>query len=264
MRVPRVARRLTARLSLTQKVALLSLVPTVALGVVLTQVLQSQIRSRTLADAAQSAELVAHIGIQPRLTPKAMRAGLSARGIRELDQALSGRTSTLSLARIKIWNDRHKIIYSDYGSVIGRTLPPSDELLAALAGRPPGAKVVTPEPRGELSSEFGLGELVEVYVPLRFAPSGPPEGAFEIYLRYHPIAAAVARDQRMVIAVVVIGLALLWALLYRIVARASQRLREQAHQNYRLARFDQLTGLPNRTLFHERVASCARDTADHP
>src|SRR5438270_11122726 len=90
MRVPRVARRLTARLSLTQKVALLSLVPTVALGVVLTQVLQSQIRSRTLADAAQSAELVAHIGIQPRLTPKAMRAGLSARGIRELDQALSG------------------------------------------------------------------------------------------------------------------------------------------------------------------------------
>jgi diguanylate cyclase (GGDEF)-like protein len=264
MRVPRIARRLSARLSLTQKVALLSLVPIVALGVVLAQVLRSQIQSRTLTDAAQSAELVAHIGIQPRLTPLTMRAGLSARGVRELDQALSGRASALNLARIKIWNRYYKVIYSDDHSVIGRTLPPSDELVAALAGRPPGAKVITAGANTEQSSEVGLGQLVEVYVPLRFARSGPPAGAFEIYLRYHPIAAAVASDERTVIAVIVVGLALLWALLYRIVVRASSRLREQAEQNYKLARFDPLTGLPNRTLFHERVASCAREAVEHP
>ena len=55
--------------------------------------------------------------------------------------------------------------------------------------------------------------------------------------------------------VVAIGLALLWAILFRIVAQASRRLRRQSRENYLLARYDQLTGLPNRTLFRERVAA---------
>jgi hypothetical protein len=73
-------RKLAGRLSLTQQVALLSLVPVVALGFVLARVLQSQIVARTLADASQSAELIAHIGVQPRLSQRALREGLSTHG----------------------------------------------------------------------------------------------------------------------------------------------------------------------------------------
>ena len=113
---------------------------------------------------------------------------------------------------------------------------------------------MTPRPHTETASEVGLGQLVEVYVPLRFASSGPPEGAFEIYLSYRPIAAAIAGDKRTIALLVAIGLALLWAILFRIVARASRRLRNQARENDRLARYDQLTGLANRTLFIEGVA----------
>ncbi len=47
-------------------------------------------------------------------------------------------------------------------------------------------------------------------------------------------------------------------MLYRIVARASLRLRRQAAENYRLARRDQLTGLPNRISFGEEVARAVR------
>ena len=57
----------------------------------------------------------------------------------------------------------------------------------------------------------------------------------------------------MIVLVVAIGLALLWAMLFRIVAQASRRLRRQSLENDRLARYDPLTGLPNRTLFRERV-----------
>jgi diguanylate cyclase (GGDEF)-like protein len=57
----------------------------------------------------------------------------------------------------------------------------------------------------------------------------------------------------MIALLVAIGLTLLWLVLYRIVARASRRLRQQARDNYRLARYDQLTSLPNRTLFTERL-----------
>jgi diguanylate cyclase (GGDEF)-like protein len=244
---------LLGRLGLTRQVALLSLVPMVVLGFILARVLQAQIVSRTLADATESARIIAHIGIQPHLSAQDLRTGLTPAGVSALDEQLSARSATEDLARIKIWNSHYRVIYSDDHSLIGRTLTPSDDLLNALAGRPDDAEVVTPRLHTETASEVGLGQLVEVYVPLRFAGSGPPEGAFEIYLSYRPIAAAIAHDERTIALLVAIGLALLWLVLYRIVANASRRLRRQAVENHRLARYDGLTGLPNRTLFVERM-----------
>ncbi len=243
-----------ARLSLTTQVALLSLIPIVALGFVLARVLQTQIVQRTLADADQSAQLVARLGVQPWLTPRDLHEGLSARSIHTLDEQLRTR-SVSDLARIKIWSAAGRIVYSDDHPLIGRRLgADDDDLQDALAGHPNPAELVTPAPHTETASEVGLGRLVEVYVPLRFSHTGRPAGAFEIYLSYGPIAATVGHDERTIALVVFFGLALLWAILYRIVASASGRLRRQAQENDRLARYDPLTGLPNRTLFRERVA----------
>jgi diguanylate cyclase (GGDEF)-like protein len=242
----------------------MSLVPIVALGILLARVLQAQIVSRALDDADQSAQLIARIGIQPRLTPHDLRYGLSAEGVRSLDDQLRARSVTQDLARIKIWNNKDQVIYSDDHTLIGRTLTPSDDLLNALAGRPNDAEVVSPSPHTETASEVGLGQLVEVYVPLRFAASGPPAGVFEIYLSYRPIAVALTRNKRMIVALIAIGLALLWSILYRIVARASRRLRQQADENDHLARYDPLTGLPNRTLFIEGIEDAVRRSKDRP
>jgi diguanylate cyclase (GGDEF)-like protein len=252
---------ISRRLSLTRQVALLSLLPMFVLGFVLARVLQAQIVSRTLADASESARIIAHLGIEPHLSAQDLRTGLSPAGIRALDQQLSARSVTQDLARIKIWNSKYKVIYSDDHSLIGRTLPPSDDLRDALAGKPDDADVVTPRLHTETASEVGLGQLVEVYVPLRFAASGPPEGAFEIYLSYKPIAAAITRDKRTIALLVAIGLALLWLTLYRIVSQASRKLRLQSRENYQLAHYDPLTGLPNRTLFIEDAQTACREAS---
>jgi diguanylate cyclase (GGDEF)-like protein len=250
--------------SLTGRVALLSLVPIVALGLVLALVLRGRIVSRTLADAGESAQLVAHLGIQPRLTPRELRLGLSAPEVRALDEQLRERSVRRDLARIKIWSSGGRIVYSDDHALIGRSPGESDDLRDALAGAPHPAEVVTPSPHAETASEVGLGRLVEVYVPLRFNASGRPAGAFEIYLSYRPIGAAIASDERTIALLVFLGLALLWAVLFRIVAAASRRLRRQALENDRLARYDQLTGLPNRTRFRERLAeTLGADGAAH-
>ena len=116
--------------------ALLTLLPIIALGYALTRVLEAQIVSRTLADASESAGLIARIGVQPNLTPQGLRNGLSAGEIQALDQQLSDRSVTRDLARIKIWNSRHEVVYSDDHTLIGRTLTPSDDLLHALYGPP--------------------------------------------------------------------------------------------------------------------------------
>ncbi len=250
--------RRRARLSLTGQVALLSLVPILALGFVLARVLQVQIVQRTLADAGQSAQLVARMGVQPWLTPRDLHDGLNAQSIHALDAQLQTR-SVSNLARIKIWSAAGRIVYSDDHTLIGHTLGgDDDDLHDALAGKPHPAQLVTPTLHTETAGEVGLGRLVEVYVPLRFTPSGPPAGAFEIYLSYAPIAASISGDEHMIALLVFLGLALLWGILYRIVASASKRLRRQAQENDRLARYDQLTGLPNRTLFRERLVQALR------
>jgi diguanylate cyclase (GGDEF)-like protein len=256
-------RRGHARLSLTGQVALWSLVPVIVLGFVLARVLQTQIEQRTLADADQSAQLVARLGVQPWLTPRDLHEGLTAQSIHALDVQLRTR-SVSDLARIKIWSAAGRIVYSDDHALIGRSLgADDDDLHDALAGHPDPAEVVTPALHTETASEAGLGRLVEVYVPLRFVRSGPPAGAFEIYLSYGPIAATVSHDERTIALVVFLGLALLWAVLYRIVASASRRLRRQARENDRLARYDPLTGLPNRTLFRERAAAAIGPAHTH-
>jgi diguanylate cyclase (GGDEF)-like protein len=259
MRLPAHLGSRVARLGLTRQVALLSLLPIVALGFILARVLQAQITDRALADASQSARLITRVGIQPKLTPATLRSGLSPATVQALDARLNAPTVARDLARIKIWNAADTIVYSGDHQLIGHALQPSDDLERALAGRPGAATLVTPSTGNETASEVGLGKLVEVYVPLRFTTTGRPAGAFEIYLSYRPIAAAVAREKRTIVLLVAIGLALLWAILYRIVARASRRLRRQARENDRLARYDQLTGLPNRTLFIERVSAAVAE-----
>jgi diguanylate cyclase (GGDEF)-like protein len=253
MRPFRRARSAIGRLSLTRQVALLSLLPMVALGLILASVLQAQVVDRALSDATQSARIIARVGVQPRLNPQNLRDGLAPEEIATLDRVLGDPEVGRDLARIKVWNDWHTIVYSEDHSLIGKHLEPSDDLEAALRGHPESAQLIEPSEDSETASEVGLGKLIEVYVPLQFRSDSAPSGAFEIYLSYKPLAAAVNRDKRMIALLLAIGLALLWAVLYRIVARASRRLRHQAAENYALARHDRLTGLPNRTLFGEEV-----------
>jgi diguanylate cyclase (GGDEF)-like protein len=252
------ARTTVGRLSLTRQVALLSLLPMIALGLILARVLQTQLVARSLSDATRSARIIARVGVQPELNPNNLARGLSKREIATLDQIVSQPAVGQELARIKVWNAHDTVVYSEDHSLIGRHLAPSDDLEAALSGHPLGAQLIDPSRNSETASEVGLGELVEVYVPLRFKTSGAPAGVFEIYLSYRPVAAAVGGDKRMIALLLAVGLALLWAVLYRIVGRASQRLRRQAAENYELARHDALTGLPNRTRFNEEVARVVR------
>jgi diguanylate cyclase (GGDEF)-like protein len=97
------------------------------------------------------------------------------------------------------------------------------------------------------------GSLLEVYVPIRYPGMAEPAGVFELYLPYAPVRDTIRTDTLRAVGLLAAGLVVLWAGLFRTVATASRRLREQARRNEHQAMHDALTDLPNRLLLQQRV-----------
>lgn len=246
--------------------ALLSAAAVAVLGLVLARVEAEHERSSAQNDAAVSAQLLVQVGLQPHIQRSDMEQGLPSSTVASLDAAFQAGLADGQLVRIKLWSASAEVLYSDEHALIGQTFPIEGDLQEGLDGELTAE--VSHLDKQENVDERQFGELLEVYVPVRFGQEHV--GAFEIYVPWQPIAEQIASNTRRLLLVLVGGLVLLWAVLFRIVIGASRRIRRdrdelarRADENRRLAMFDHLTGLPNRLLFSDRVtqaiATAGRD-----
>jgi diguanylate cyclase (GGDEF)-like protein len=237
------------RLGLLGRFSVLSLVSLAVIGLVLAHFVGNGIHNRALASSAQEAELVTRFGITPQISGTDLRNGLSPEAINSLDQLLHAGFTSHPVEEIRIWNADERVVYSDHTALIGRRWNSSgDWLHAALGGRTVTRIANVADGQG------GSHKAIQVFVPLRYqGPSSPPAGAFEVRLEYAPVAAAIDADTNRVLLILAVALLVLWAVLFRIVAGASRRLRRHAAENEHRARHDGLTGLFNRTSFYEHV-----------
>jgi diguanylate cyclase (GGDEF)-like protein len=238
-------------LSLLVRFGLLSLVPIVGLGFFLARDLRQGIRAEAISDARLIAKLTARLRVQPLLDPSDLQGPMAPRDVRRLTRTLRSELGPEDVTRIKLWNRQGVVVYSDDPSIVGSRFTPSHELEDALAGEV--ASEVSTLERAESARDRRFGDQVEVYVPVRFAGGTAPSGAFEIYVPYRSVATRIEHKTRHTFLLLMGGMAVLWATLFPIVAGASRRLRRQAAENRHQALHDGLTGLPNRTLFRDRV-----------
>jgi diguanylate cyclase (GGDEF)-like protein len=254
-------------LGLLGKFALASAVPLLAMGLILGKYLANRVHDRALDQAKSSAELIARVGFQSQIKPEDMLSGkLRADRRRALDQALQSKQLQDGLARIKIWNRGGVVVYSDKQDQIGNKYRLFENLNLALQGNTVAS--VTRLTSAEAVDGQNVGRVLEVYVPLG-VEGAVPTGAVNMFLPYDPIAHEIQHETRTLYLLLLAGIGLVWLILFRIVAGASRRLRQQAEElelhadekEYQ-ALHDPLTELPNRALFSERIQYALYDAHD--
>jgi two-component system, NarL family, sensor kinase len=182
--------------------------------------LRSLSTSEAVRDARRLTTITGHGIVEPALTTGVVRGDPAA--IAKLDRIIRRRVLAPDVARIKIWNAKGKILYSDEPLLIGRRFTLGPDELTALRGRAAATESVdTSSP--ENFYERNLGDLTSVYFGLR-AQDGTPV-LYEEYLRSSAIAGDSSSVARLFAPVGIVALLVIAVLQVPLAWRMARRIR---------------------------------------
>lgn len=214
------------------------------------------------AEAIRDAKRVTAISgqgiVQPAIEPGLLTGEPAA--IRRMDRIVRERIlGRDGIVRVKIWNPRSRIIYSDEPRLIGRTFPLGADDLAVLrnGGVEAGpSDLSSPENQYEDQSQ----DLVEVYLPLR-ANDGTPL-LYETYIQSSFIASSGHEVFSAVAPVLAGALLLLAALQLPLAASLAKRLRRgQREREALLERSINASEIERRRIAQDLHDSVVQDLA---
>jgi signal transduction histidine kinase len=187
--------------------------------------------SEALRDARQFSSLAGQGIVEPAIEPSLLHGDPAA--IAAVDRVVQERVLGERVVRVKLWRADGRVVYSDDPRLIGSRFPldaSKREVLRTGRTRAELSDLGGPENR----YEQGLGDLYEVYLPVR-APDGTPL-LFETYQRRSAVAATGRRIWMPFAAIVLASLALLWLVQVPLAWRLDRRLRRTQDEREALLR----------------------------
>lgn len=236
--------------SLFARYAAISLVPVLILGVVLSSAVRTEARHRGLAEGKAEAALVAHTAIEPALAGHLLSSGLNADEQANLHNVVDPAIRDGRILKLRLRDLSGRVVFGALGA-------PDDEAIGAAHGEEVGRLTHLNTDTGD-DGPTGTS-VVEVYRPIVNGQNGTRIGVLEIYLPYTPIAADINAGVHRLYVDLAIGLLLLYLVLIGVATSTTRRLRRHAEENEFLARYDPVTGLPNRAQFLARATEALND-----
>jgi diguanylate cyclase (GGDEF)-like protein len=241
--------------------AVVSVIPILALGLVLASHFRQEAQQRGIDQGRTEAQLIAQTAIEPLLHSAPLSHGLSTGERADLQRLVRRSVNPHGDGplRLRLRDLTGHVVFSDDGT--GFHEPTDDEALAAAAGQTV-AGLTSLNADGH-AGDVDLGQrAIEVYLPLTVGASSRRVGVLELYLSYAPIKREVTGLLSTLYRDLVIGLGLLYLFLFAITVSVSRELLRHSQMNAHLAEYDTLTGLPNRSLFQRHAAAAV--AAAHP
>jgi diguanylate cyclase len=249
---PAGSERRHSTLKLFATFAAIMLVPVILLGVVLAASYRNEEDQRGLAQGRSEAVLMAQTAVEPVLDGRPLSQGLRPSETADMNRLVRTSVRSGDVLRLRLRDLSGTVVYSDDGSGLGST-DDQDEAVDAADG---DIQAHVTRLNADSTDAGPLGPFsVEIYLPLRAGTPSHRVGVLEVYLPYAPIRADVQAGVNTLYRNLAIGLGLLYLLLFAISFSVGRRLRREVKLNAYMAEHDALTDLPNRTLFHRRVAA---------
>jgi diguanylate cyclase (GGDEF)-like protein len=203
--------------------------------------------------AAHQSELLAETILSQELeAPDFVRPSTRERRA-ELDRLFRSKGLRNGTVLVTLSRPDRLVTYSTDHTLIGRRTEDAERVKEVLAGTLTSDVTSIPEPR--TGSRL---KVLRSYVPLTV---GNRAGIVGIYQDYSPIESAAQSAFLPVAGILELVLLLLYVTLVPILARVSRRLQRHVEKIQHQAFHDDLTELPNRLHFRERI--CAEIAADH-
>ena len=242
--------------------AAISLIPVIALGALLAQQYRHELRDRGVAQGQLQAALISRLITDTQLYHDNLLSGVSLDERTRLDRLADTEVDSGIITRFRLRSPDLRIVYSSDGSGLRFGPASGDNQDLDAQGREDVLRSITQAPVARIEKRTNE-QVIEVFAPLRNFRSQEVIGTLQIDLPYAPIAAELTQGLHRLYLGLAGGLIALYLILGALVWWATGELARSAAHFEHKAFHDELTDLPNRALFADRIAQTVAAVKRH-